>query len=127
MGDFTVTGCGNGRDYSHSGSVLTINTSTPLTIKNTDTGNSTSSCIYVASGVNANITLAGASKTIKAKLKKAAKRKKLVSSKVSWRSANSAVAMVSAKGKVTARKAGSCTVYAIAANGKRASVKVTVG
>lgn len=48
--------------------------------------------------------------------------------KVTWKSSNNKVAMVDAKGKVTAKKAGSATITATAADGskKKAACKLTV-
>ncbi|ARD66536.1 beta strand repeat-containing protein [Eubacterium limosum] len=54
-GEFTVTGGTLGTDYTYSGSVLTVKTSTPLTISNTDPATATGNRI-VAAG-NATITL----------------------------------------------------------------------
>ena len=46
--------------------------------------------------------------------------------KVRWYSSNANVATVDRNGKVKAVGKGSCTVYAVANNGVRSSVKVTV-
>ena len=55
------------------------------------------------------------------------KKKKALSTKVRWRSSDTSVATVDRKGNITAKaKAGKCNVYAIAHNGLRAKVKVTV-
>ena len=43
-----------------------------------------------------------------------------------WYSSNASVATVDGEGQVTAVKEGKCTIYAVAINGKRAKVKVTV-
>lgn len=52
---------------------------------------------------------------------------KLTGTKVkSWKSSNKAVATVSAKGKVTAKKAGTATLICTGANGKSYKCKVTV-
>jgi len=47
------------------------------------------------------------------------------SDKVTWRTSNKKVAVVSKKGKVTAKKAGKATIT-VKANGKKASCKITV-
>ncbi len=55
------------------------------------------------------------------------KKKKALSTKVRWRSSDTSVATVDKKGNITAKaKVGKCNVYAIAHNGTRAKVKVTV-
>ncbi len=58
-GDFTITATNGGEltedDYTYSGGVLTIKSSTPVTIS----GTTTADRIEVKSGVSANITLAG--------------------------------------------------------------------
>ena len=59
VGAFEVTGGTNGTDYTYENGVLTINTSTALTIKNTNPSTSTTDRIEVADGVSANITLNG--------------------------------------------------------------------
>ena len=48
------------------------------------------------------------------------------SAPIRWYSSNSSVASVSSSGKVTGKKKGTATVYAIAHNGVRSSAKVTV-
>lgn len=58
VGDFTVAGGTNGTDYELADGVLTIKTGTALTISTTQ---QTSQRIAVASGVEADITLAGVS------------------------------------------------------------------
>lgn len=58
-GDFTVTGGTLNTDYTFSNGKLTILTDTAITIQNTNPSAATSNQIYVNSGVNANITLAG--------------------------------------------------------------------
>lgn len=45
---------------------------------------------------------------------------------VTWKSSNTKIAAVDAKGKVTAKKAGTATITATASNGKKATCKVTV-
>lgn len=47
------------------------------------------------------------------------------STKVKWKSSNSSVAAVNSKGKITAKKAGTCKITATA-NGKKATCSVTV-
>lgn len=51
-----------------------------------------------------------------------------VSQKVTWKSSKSSVASVSSSGKVTAKKSGTATIYAIAkdGSGKKASCKIKV-
>ena len=60
-GAFTVTDGTLGTDYTYDNNnkVLTINTGTAITIKNTDPSTPTNDRIEVAEGVSANITLAG--------------------------------------------------------------------
>ena len=58
-GAFTVTGGEENTDYTYSDGLLTINTGTPITIKNTNPDEPTTDCIEVAYGVKADITLAG--------------------------------------------------------------------
>ena len=60
-GAFTVTGGTLGTDYTYDNNnkVLTINTGTAITIKNTDPSTPTNDRIEVAENVSANITLAG--------------------------------------------------------------------
>ena len=60
-GAFTVTDGILGTDYTYDNNnkVLTINTGTAITIKNTDPSTSTTDRIEVAENVSANITLAG--------------------------------------------------------------------
>ncbi|MBO5319267.1 MAG: hypothetical protein J6B01_05600, partial [Ruminococcus sp.] len=60
VGAFEVTTDGtNGTDYTYENGVLTINTPTALTIKNTNPSTPTTDRIEVADDVSANITLAG--------------------------------------------------------------------
>ncbi|MCM1159342.1 MAG: Ig-like domain-containing protein, partial [Clostridium sp.] len=57
------------------------------------------------------------------------KKKELGSSnakRLRYISSNKKVATVSGNGKICARRAGTCTIYVIAANGKRKKIKVTV-
>jgi len=70
----------------------------------------------------------GKSKAIRATLKGVKSGKKLLDHvhKVRWYSSNVNVATIDRNGKVKATGKGSCTVYAIANNGVRNSVKVTV-
>lgn len=58
-GAFEITGGTSGVDYTYADGVLTVNTSTPLTVKNTDIGTPTTDTIVIATDVNADITLAG--------------------------------------------------------------------
>ena len=46
--------------------------------------------------------------------------------KIRYVSSDSSIAKVNSKGKITAKKAGSCNIYAIAQNGKAAKIAVTV-
>ena len=46
--------------------------------------------------------------------------------KIRYVSSDSSIAKVNSKGKITAKKAGSCNVYAIAQNGRAAKIAVTV-
>lgn len=73
---------------------------------------------------------AGKSKKVAAAVTKAKTAKKLLQAshvaKVRWCSTNKAVATVSKSGTIKAKKAGICTVYAVAANGTKAKVKVAV-
>ena len=59
VGDFEITGGASGTDYTYADGVLTINTSAALTVKNTHTDIPTTDTIVIASGVDADITLAG--------------------------------------------------------------------
>ena len=72
----------------------------------------------------------GGTYKIKAEIKKVKSGKKLMGSdhtaKLRYVSSNKAVAAVSSSGKITAKSAGKCTVYAIAANGVKKAIKVTV-
>ena len=72
----------------------------------------------------------GQTATIEANVVKLQKKKKLIpknhTATIRYISSNKSIAKVSKDGLVTAKKKGSCKVYAIAANGVRAAVKVTV-
>ena len=59
QGAFTVSGGVQGTDYSYASGVLTIKSSTPLTIKNTDPNTQTTDRIEIAAGTHADITLDG--------------------------------------------------------------------
>ncbi len=76
------------------------------------------------------MTLAvGGSKAIKAKLRKFSDSRNYlnhVSAKVRYYSSDRTVAVVDAKGRVTGVGLGKCTVFAVAENGLRVGVKVTV-
>ena len=67
---------------------------------------------------------------IKASVKKLKAGKKLIAKghtkKLRYVSSDKKVATISSSGKITAKGQGSCKVYAIAANGASAAVKVTV-
>ena len=67
----------------------------------------------------------GKSKKVKATLKRGSLKVK-IHRKVAFESTNPKVAKVSSKGKITAKKKGTCYVYAYAQNGVAAKVKVTV-
>ena len=71
---------------------------------------------------------AGSSKKITAKVTKVDSSKKIVkhADTISWKSSNTKVAKVSSDGKITAVKAGTCTVYVYAGNGVYTKIKVTV-
>ena len=58
VGDFTVTGGAENKDYSYADGVLTILSSEPLTISNKDANTSTNNRIVIGSGVTANLTFA---------------------------------------------------------------------
>lgn len=73
----------------------------------------------------------GKSTTLKASVKKENGKKKLLSQshdrKIRWYSSNTEIASVDKKsGKIMAKKKGNCTIYAVALNGVKTSVKVTV-
>lgn len=72
----------------------------------------------------------GRTYSIKVTVAKLKNNKKLISSshapKLRYISSNPGIATVNKAGKITAKKTGSCTVYAYAANGVRKTVKVTV-
>ena len=59
VGAFDIEGGVINTDYTYENGVLTINTDTPIRIKNTDPDVSTTDRIVVADGVSAKITLAG--------------------------------------------------------------------
>jgi uncharacterized protein YjdB len=63
----------------------------------------------------------GASKSLVLK-----KGKSKISKKIKWKSSNKKVATINSKGKITAKKKGTCYIYAYAQNGLAQSVKVTV-
>lgn len=73
---------------------------------------------------------AGSTFKIKASVRKMRPGKKLISrkhtAKLRYISSDPSVAKVSKNGKVTARAAGRCKIYVIAANGVRSSVGITV-
>ena len=71
---------------------------------------------------------AGKTVAIKTSLKKVKSSKKFLNhtSKVCYFSNNHNIANVSANGKVTGVSAGTCMVYAIAENGLRVGVQITV-
>ena len=48
------------------------------------------------------------------------------SKKITFKTSNKKVATVSSKGKITAKGKGKCNVYAIAANGAKKAIAVTV-
>ena len=69
----------------------------------------------------------GSSKQLRASAVKAAKRLKIrTHRKLQWESSDTSVARVTASGKVRAKKAGTCYVYAYAQDGVFARCKVTV-
>ncbi len=72
----------------------------------------------------------GASKKITVKIIKQNSRKKLLSKKhvalCRYYSSDKSIASVSGNGVVKGRKKGTCTIYAVAANGVKKGVKVTV-
>jgi len=70
----------------------------------------------------------GKGKTVKATLKGVKSGKKILShvSKVRWYSSDTSVAKVTSSGKIRAVGKGKCTIYALANNGIKSSVKVTV-
>ncbi|MBR3041452.1 MAG: Ig-like domain-containing protein, partial [Eubacterium sp.] len=68
----------------------------------------------------------GKTSKIKAKVVKKSKKLKLKSSKLTYVSSNTKVATVSSKGKITAKKKGSCTITIYAENGVKKTVKVKV-
>jgi uncharacterized protein YjdB len=72
----------------------------------------------------------GKTQKLSVKVTKVSKNKKLLpTSKVAnirYFSTDKSVAKVTSSGKITAVKKGSCTIYAVAANGVKTSVKITV-
>lgn len=56
---FIVSGGEIDKDYTYSGGVLTVLSSTAITVKNKDSSAATSDCIVVKKDISANITLAG--------------------------------------------------------------------
>lgn len=74
--------------------------------------NKTSASIYSGNSVTLKATLSPSNATNK---------------KIVWKSSNTSVAVVNSSGKVTGKKAGTATVYAISADGnKKAACKITV-
>lgn len=71
-GGFTVTGGTLGTDYTFENGVLTILKDTAITIQNTNPNVATTDRIEVASGVSANITLAGVNIDVSSKYGNAA-------------------------------------------------------
>ena len=71
---------------------------------------------------------AGQKVQIKAKTVKENAKKKLLTHTAEFRyyTDNSEIAVVSKNGKITAKKAGTCTIYVMANNGVYNTVKVTV-
>ena len=63
---------------------------------------------------------------VKAKKKKAKKTKVKEHRKLSFESSDSTIATVNAKGKITGKKKGKCTIYVYAQNGVSTKVSVTV-
>ncbi len=63
VGSFTVCATDGAElsssDYSYENGVLTVKSSTPITIRNTDSSTATTDRIYVDNGIDAYITLAG--------------------------------------------------------------------
>ncbi len=73
------------------------------------------------------VTLAKKGKSFKLKVTQKKTGKKLVKHRaVSYESSNTKVATVNSKGKITAKKKGTCTIYVYAQNGICQEVKVTV-
>ena len=72
----------------------------------------------------------GKTSQIKASITKQSKRKKLLGRtygpSLRYYSTNTSIATVTSKGKITAKKKGSCYVYVAALNGMHTRVKVTV-
>ena len=70
----------------------------------------------------------GKSKTLRASVQKVRHEKKLLDhvARVRYYSSNANVATVDKNGRVNAVAKGRCTIWAIAPNGVRTSVKVTV-
>lgn len=79
---------------------------------------------------NAKAIKSGKTYQLKAKLKKANKKKPLIKKSHSpwlrYGTTNGAVAKVSKSGKITAAGRGTCTIYIIAPDGVRRNVKITV-
>ena len=59
VGAFDIAGGTNTVDYTYADGILTVLTSTPLTIANTNIGETVADRITIASGVDADVTLAG--------------------------------------------------------------------
>ncbi len=75
------------------------------------------------------VTLAKAGKTFKLKAKAKAQSKKLKVQQhraIKYESSNTAVATVSKKGKITAKKKGTCYIYAYSQSGIYKRIKITV-
>lgn len=72
----------------------------------------------------------GKTAVVRVKTRKVAKNRNLLpasyAARLRYQSSNPAIASVSSKGSVTAKKAGTCRIYISAQNGVWTSVKVTV-
>lgn len=72
----------------------------------------------------------GKTAKLKATIVKASSKKKLLAAthcaRIRWTSSNKKIAAVTSAGKITAKTAGTCTIYAVAASGTRKACKVTV-